>query len=82
MFSPFLRLFGQEEPTLSPIQSPIHVVAHDTAEGELAEARQHEQELEQKAKEAKATLQQRKGDRKDIAAKNRQARCADTSIPS
>jgi hypothetical protein len=72
----------ERSPRSSPIYLQTCAVAHDTAESELAEARQHEQELEQKAKEAKATLQQRKGDRKDIAAKNRQARCADSGIPS
>ncbi len=41
-----------------------------------AEALQHEQELKAKAKEVKATLEQRKAERKDIAAKNRQAGCA------
>ena len=50
------------------------------AETEMAEAQQHEQELQQKATEVKATLEQRKAERKDIAAKNRQARCADPGV--
>jgi hypothetical protein len=50
------------------------------SESEVAEALQHEQDLEHKATEVKATLEQRRAERKDIAAKNRQARCADLAL--
>ena len=49
---------------------------HHVAESDKVEALQHEEELKQKTKEAKATLEQRKAERKEIAARNRQAGCA------